>query len=49
MGKIEMALHFRDPDDPTKYQDMHDQICVSFSQRRKTQDGAQNTNCRSQR
>ena len=26
LARLEMALHFRDPKDPTKYQDMHDQI-----------------------
>ena len=25
-ARLEMALHFRDHEDPTKYQDMHDQI-----------------------
>ena len=25
-ARLEMALHFRDCEDPTKYQDMHDQI-----------------------
>ena len=28
MARVEMALHFRDPMDPTKYQDMCDQIHV---------------------
>ena len=27
-ARFEMALYFRDPDDPTKYQDMQDQIHV---------------------
>ena len=27
-ARLEMALYFRDPDDPTKYQDMHDWIHV---------------------
>ena len=26
MTRVLMAMHFRDPQDPTKYQDMHDQI-----------------------
>ena len=25
-ARVEMAMHFRDPEDPTNYQDMHDQI-----------------------
>ena len=25
-ARLEMTLHFRDHEDPTKYQDMHDQI-----------------------
>ena len=27
-ARVEMAMHFRDPEDPTKYQDMWDQIHV---------------------
>ena len=28
LARFEMAMDSRDPDDPTKYQDMHDQIHV---------------------
>ena len=26
LARVLMAMHFRDPEDPTKYMDMHDQI-----------------------